>query len=82
MLHICILLSSRQFLIERIEKGNLGPSEKEMLLKTVKVVTASISKLKREVEVATFSAVPASKAALLKKEVHAFTEGMNEQMNC
>ena len=60
-----------QFLIERLEKGNLGPAEKETLLKTVKVVTASISKLKREVEVATFSAVPGSKAVLLKKEVHA-----------
>lgn len=47
----------------------MGKPEKEMLLKTVKVVMASITKLKREVEVATFSAVPASKAALLKKEV-------------
>ena len=43
--------------------------EKKTLLKTVKVVTASTSKLKREVEVATFSAVPGSKAAMLKKEV-------------
>ena len=60
-----------QFLIERLEKGNLGSAEKETLLKTVKVVTASISKLKREVEVATFSAVPGSKAVLLKKEVRA-----------
>ena len=56
-------------MIERLEKGNLGKAEKETLLKTVKVVTASISKLKREVEVATFSAVPASKAVLMKKEV-------------
>jgi len=61
-------IKEHKFLIERLEKGNLGKPEKEMLLKTVKVVMASITKLKREVEVATFSAVPASKAALLKKE--------------
>lgn len=61
-------IKEQKFLIERLEKGNLGPAEKETLLKTVKVVTASISKLKREVEVATFSAVPGSKAVLLKKE--------------
>jgi len=61
-------IKEQKFLIERLEKGNLGKAEKETLLKTVKVVTASISKLKREVEVATFSAVPASKAVLMKKE--------------
>ena len=43
--------------------------EKETMFKTVKIVTASIQKLKREVEVATFSAVPGSRAALMKKEV-------------
>ena len=49
-----------------------------MLLKTVKVVMASITKLKREVEVATFSAVPASKAALLKKEVSVSNPGSSK----
>jgi len=63
-------IGEQKSLIGRLEKGGLDAGEKSKVLSTIKIITASITKLKREVEVATIakaSAIPGSKA-ILKKE--------------